>query len=180
MASVPGVGLTLGGMGRYETNLDTLALTFHWWSGLGLTREAMAAGNPVTGARPVTPVCHWSWSCISWPGSRTAAAIEFKLGSRFWSWTATQFHFFRCAHANVFVQRRWENEMGYGCVCVTGTIRVFVFLPSHVATCSVDLGTPGSFSGSAGCLGGCRPSAHPISGAGEHTTPKPLRSAGLA
>ena len=104
----PWRGLTFGGMGRYETSLDTLALTFTGGLGWGYNKEAMAAGNPVTGARP------GQYPSVTGRGLAYHGRVEglLPLSS---SWVLgfglglQRSSTFSDARANVFVQRRWEE-----------------------------------------------------------------------
>ena len=104
----PWRGLTLGGMGRYETNLDTLALTFTGGLGWGYNKEVMAAGNPITGARS------GQYPSVTGRGLAYHGRVEglLPLSS---SWVLgfglglQRSSTFSDARANVFVQRRWEE-----------------------------------------------------------------------
>ncbi len=104
----PWRGMTLGGMGRYETNLDTLALTFTGGLGWGYNKEVMAAGNPITGARS------GQYPSVTGRGLAYHGRVEglLPLSS---SWVLgfglglQRSSTFSDARANVFVQRRWEE-----------------------------------------------------------------------
>lgn len=102
----PSRSATLGGIGRYETSLGTLALTFTGGLGWSYNREAMAAGNPITGARP------GQYPAVTGRGLAYHGRIEglqplssdwvigFGIGLQ-----RSSGYFDR--RANVFVQRRW-------------------------------------------------------------------------
>lgn len=104
----PWRGMTLGGMGRYETNLDTLALTFTGGLGWGYNKEAMAAGNPITGARP------GQYPSATGRGLAYHGRVEGLLPLNP-SWVLgfglglQRSSTFSDARANVFVQRRWQD-----------------------------------------------------------------------
>jgi tetratricopeptide (TPR) repeat protein len=102
----PSRSTTLGGLGRYETNLGTLALTFTGGLGWNYNREAAAAGNPITGARP------GQYPAANGSGLAYHGRIEGlqPLGS---DWVLgfgiglQRSSYFSDRRANVFVQRNW-------------------------------------------------------------------------
>lgn len=102
----PSRSTTLGGMGRYETSLGTLALTFTGGLGWNYNREAAAAGNPITGARPD------QYPAATGSGLAYHGRIEGlqPLGSHWvlgFGLGLQRSAYFSDRRANVFVQRRW-------------------------------------------------------------------------
>jgi predicted Zn-dependent protease len=102
----PSRSTTLGGLGRYETSLGTLALTFTGGLGWSYNREAMAAGNPITGTSPGKYLAA-TGSGLAYHGRIEGLqpldshwVLGFGLGLQ----RSTDFSDWR---ANVFVQRRW-------------------------------------------------------------------------
>ena len=102
----PSTAVTLGGLGRYETSLGSLALTFTGGLGWGYNHEVMAAGNPFTGANP------GQYPATTGSGLAYHGRIEGlqPLGS---SWVLgfglglQRSAYFFDRRASVFVQRRW-------------------------------------------------------------------------
>lgn len=102
----PSSTVTLGGLGRYETSLGSLALTFTGGLGWSYNREVMAAGNPITGANPGQyPAA--TGSGLAYHGRieglqplGTSWVLGFGLGLQ-------RSASFSDRRASVFVQRRW-------------------------------------------------------------------------
>lgn len=104
----PSRGITLGGLGRYETSLDTLALTFTGGLGWGYNSEATAPGNPITGARP------GQYPAATGRGLAYHGRVEGlqPLGSNWvlgFGLGLQRSPNFSDARASVFVQRRWQE-----------------------------------------------------------------------
>jgi tetratricopeptide (TPR) repeat protein len=104
----PSRATTLGGMGRYETSLGTLALTFTGGLGWSYNREAVAAGNPITGARP------GQYPAATGSGLAHHGRIEGlqSLGSHWvlgFGLGLQRSYGYSDRRANVFVQRRWDE-----------------------------------------------------------------------
>jgi hypothetical protein len=102
----PSRSTTFGGLGHYETSLGTLALTFTGGLGWSYNREAVAAGNPITGASP------GKYPAATGRGLAYHGRIEglqpldahWVLGFGLGLQRSTDYSDWR---ANVFVQRRW-------------------------------------------------------------------------
>jgi tetratricopeptide (TPR) repeat protein len=103
----PLFSMTLGAMGRYETNLGALALTFTGGLGRGYNKVALAAGNPITGVRP------GQYPASTGRGLAYHGRVEGQLPLNP-SWVLgfglgqqRSSSYFSDVRANVFVQRRW-------------------------------------------------------------------------
>lgn len=102
----PSTAVTLGGLGRYETSLGSLALTFTGGLGWSYNRENMAAGNPFTGANPGQyPAA--TGSSLAYHGRieglqplGSSWVLGFGLGLQ-------RSAYFFDRRASVFIQRRW-------------------------------------------------------------------------